>query len=150
MKKLLSIFSVATTALALTYLSSLSFSSETSFLIRRRAGGISELDGSSDRPLEASHLNHSKSFRGYDRVSNGVLVTDIQHLAYHLLFAHSPKEIGLTTRSNARAIESLKSRIYDFNIKNNLSTRKGDLNKELRIAMVLWEEFLYNKGVKES
>ncbi len=84
-----------------------SFSLETKYQIKERAGDRSELSGQDDRPLHCSHLNHGKKSPYYDDQEIGILVTDIEHLAYHVKYLRNPRKIGLTKRENRDAIKTM-------------------------------------------
>ncbi len=83
------------------------FSTETRMQIRERADNKSELSGKDNRPLQCSHFNHKKKSKHYDKEEMGILVTDIEHLAYHLRYRKKPKKIGLPKISNERAIRDV-------------------------------------------
>lgn len=91
------------------------FSLETKFQIKERAGNRSELSGESDRPLQCSHFDHSKKNPNYDSPDEGILVTDIEHLAYHVKYLRKPDKIGLTKRENRDAIKTLWREALSFN-----------------------------------
>jgi len=92
------------------------FSIETKFRIKERAGGTSELSGENDRPLQCSHFNHNKQSPFYDSEEMGILVTDIEHYAYHVKYLRNPEKIGLTKKENKRAIKGLLGTIFLENV----------------------------------
>ncbi len=90
------------------------FSPSTRIEIRERADNRSELSGKDDRPLQCSHFNHKKKSNRYDKSEMGLLVTDIEHLVYHLWFRRKPKKIGLCKKANESAIKDQWINILSF------------------------------------
>ena len=95
------------------------FSMSTKSVIWHRAGSVSELDGTNHRPMECMHIDHHRG-PDYDEPDTGMLVSDIQHLAYHTLFKDMPEEIGLAPHYNDWAINTLTQRIIDWNNANGV------------------------------
>ena len=91
------------------------FSLESKFQIKERAEGSSELSGENDRPLQCSHFNHEKNDPLYDSEDMGILVTDIEHFAYHVKYRRNPEKIGLTKKENKSAIKELWSKVLTHN-----------------------------------
>lgn len=108
-----------------------------------RARGLSELSKRSDRPRECAHLDHNKSRLTYNSPDTGLLVTDVEHLAHHLIFRDYPQDIGLTRAANSSAIKSLVYRCRQYNAKIGLS--EEDFDQELSEAADLWEAKVYAK-----
>lgn len=90
------------------------FSTATRMEIRERADNRSELSGKDDRPLQCSHFNHKKKSPYYDVQEQGILVTDIEHLVYHLWFRKKPKKIGLCKKNNEKAIRDQWTNILSY------------------------------------
>lgn len=106
--------------------------------LRRRSGDMSELSWNARRPLECSHFDHDKRRRYYNSPTNGLLVTDIEHLAYHLYFREEPEHIGLDRKQNDWSIRQLKNRAIDF------SRREGtilDLRHDVEVAKGMWDTY---------
>ena len=102
--------------------------------IVERAGGVSELSGRSDRPMEAGHLYH-----GVQEVDNGLLVTDQEHLAWHELFMGRAGEIGLTEDQNNWACRSVLQRCEDFDIPRGIHTNYPAV---LDAIKKMWKAFM--------
>lgn len=109
---------------ALLQLSGAAFSRPARREIWRRAVNSSEVSHRNDRPLECSHINHSRDFQTRDRQgkrveysspSNGILCTDEEHLLFHEDFCGTSHIIGLDEEKNIWAIDSLNRRIEEFN-----------------------------------
>lgn len=109
---------------ALLQLAGTAFSRPVRREIMRRANNSSEVSHRNDRPLEASHINHSREFRArnwqgrkveYNSDLNGLMMTDIEHQLYHEDFLGSSHLIGLTEDNNMWAIQSIGDRIRMFN-----------------------------------
>lgn len=124
----------------------MSFSNHTRWEIRDRSPNTSELTGEfTIRPMECSHLNHSRSFDTYDYPDNAVYCTDLEHLAYHLLFRNRPEQIGLKAQDNNSAIVSLLYRVQRTNRKLNIDREQYEI--ELQRAKSFW---LYHLGMYEE
>jgi hypothetical protein len=121
----------------------MNFSPDTRFEIRMRAGNISELSGAVGRPLQCCHLNHDKDLEEYNTPDMGVLVTDIEHYAYHLLFKDYPSHVGLRVGQNNWALQSLWNNIVKFNRETGLTV---DLKEELEKAKGYWFYYLGIEG----
>lgn len=127
------------------YFATYAFTSNKRESIRKRAVNASELSRRTDRPLECSHLNHKRG-RGYQDVENGILVTDIEHLAYHLYHIHQPEIIGLTEVQNGWAMDRIRDRVTGFNYIKGI---ERDIEEEVGIALTRWEEY-YNPAPKQE
>lgn len=125
----------------------MSFDQQSRWEIRDRAGNKSELTDISDRPLQACHLSHSRQLEEYNQPDMGVLVTDIEHLAYHLIFRYNSFEIGLNRDCNERAIDSLYTQIRKFNKRNGIKMSEEDLFGEIEKARDYWFFYL---GIEEQ
>ncbi len=112
------------------------FSPSTRIEIRERADNRSELSGKDDRPLQCSHFNHKKKSPFYDVQEQGFLVTDIEHLVYHLWFRKKPKKIGLSKKANESAIKDQWIKILSFE-NRDLENIYDDLFEGIN----RWEEF---------
>ncbi len=91
------------------------FSPDIRIQIKERAGNKSELSGDSDRPLQCSHFFHNEKHPSYDESKMGILVTDIEHLMYHVRYLRNPERIGLDGKENKGAIKTLWWNILLFN-----------------------------------
>ncbi len=110
--------------------------------IKERAKERSELSGTNSRPLVCAHLQHRggrKKRSRYDYSENGLLVTDIEHLAHHLLFKNNPEFIGLATEQNDLSLISLVKNVRDYNEQHQISDE--DTHKKLSKALNAWNEF---------
>ncbi len=107
--------------------------------IEGRAGSASELSGRFDRPLEASHNNHTRC-ESYDRPGNGRLVLDTEHFAYHLLYRDSALDIGLTETQNEWALKQIWNRIAGFSLTRSLSP--DETMEEIHKGLDLWRGVL--------
>jgi len=119
----------------------MAFERETRRDIRRRAGFESELSSINNRPLECSHLDHSRYHDSYNFPDNGVLVTDIEHYAYHQIFKLHPYHIGLSKDDNYSALCSIYQRILDFNKQSCIEMSEDQIDSEINKAKDYW--FLY-------
>lgn len=117
----------------------MAFSIDIRHTIKDRSQYLSELTGENGRPMECSHLYHGREIEEYNDPDNGLYVTDIEHLAYHLLFAERPSLIGLNKVENGRAIVSLYERIEWHNRSNKLET---DLEYMIQRAKNFWILYL--------
>lgn len=123
----------------------MSFDNQSRYEIRERASNKSELSGRDDRPLQCCHLNHSREIEEYSCPDMGVLTTDIEHCAYHLIFRLNPWEIGMTRKDNEAAIRSLYCQIEKFNKKHMISMSGQDLFNLIEQAKDYW---LYYLGIE--
>lgn len=114
--------------------------------VRERAKHKSELSGRGGRPLQCCHLTHNRDqyYNGEDAV---VLVTDIEHYAYHLLFDGRSVEIGLHRSHNRWAMETLWRDILLFNEKMNRLMTNEQILDEVEKAKNFW---FYYLGIEES
>lgn len=114
------------------------------FEVRERAKNKSELSGTKGRPLQCCHLDHQRNqyYNGEDVV---VLVTDIEHYAYHLIFKNQPLEIGLHKGHNGWAIKTLKENIMAVN--RNIGMTDEQFEKAVDKAMGFW---FYYLGIEET
>ena len=121
-------------------------SADIRYEVRERAKHKSELSGRGGRPLQCCHLSHNRDqyYNGLDVV---VLVTDIEHLAYHMLFTNKPLEIGLHKGHNNWAIDTLLRDIHRFNDKVNRVMTDEQIEKEVEQAKNFW---FYYLGIEES
>lgn len=84
------------------------FSKPVRLEIKERANERSELSGENGRPLVCAHIMHRGHKKGrYNYSENGLLVTDIEHLAHHKLFEQNPRRIGLNKEQNKEIISIL-------------------------------------------
>jgi len=81
--------------------------------IKARARNKSELSLSNEEPLEVAHLDHTRN-EEYQDPSNGILVTQTEHLAHHLIHRGNAQAIGLTEEGNEWAIGQLFDRVFHF------------------------------------
>ena len=102
-----------TACIGLLALSMWAFPSRTRKRIVQRAGGRSEVSGRSDIPLEASHIRH-----GEGGSKNGILMTVIEHLAFHERAERdgASEKIGLNPVQNGWAIGMLQKRVGNLDI----------------------------------
>jgi hypothetical protein len=89
------------------------FSKRSRDIIRRRAGGRSELSGRVDTEMHCSHINHNHNRRDYDSPDNGLYLTVPEHLAYHLLAVCDARSIGLSESENSFAVNTLALHVHD-------------------------------------
>lgn len=108
--------------------------------IKKRAGGISEITGDDDMPMEASHLVH-----GDNNADNGVFVTILEHLGFHELFMNRADRIGLTEEANNWAMQRIIERCEDWAIQNGVYIDYPDKLAEIK---ELWKEFLRKNRIK--
>ena len=87
-------------------------------LIWERAKGRSEVTGLNGRPLECSHIDHDRQSGYYQHPDNGLLLRDVEHLAYHIDFIGRARSIGLTEQGNDYAIEQIQKRVEEYNYNN--------------------------------
>lgn len=86
----------------------MAFSKATRDIIRRRANYVSEIDGTSNIPLQCAHISHTRG-NGYNSPSNGLYLTIEQHLIDHLL---REGENGLSRYHNYLAVEKLSREVH--------------------------------------
>ena len=111
------------------------FESRTKWEIKERAERKSELSGREDRPMQCAHLIHGKKYNKNPEM--GMYVTDIEHLAHHLMHQQRPRAIGLSRNANDGAIETLcKSVAMDFGCEK--------MREEVGQAITDWELFYEN------
>lgn len=120
----------------------MSFDLKSRYEIRDRAGNKSELSGVSDRPMQCCHLNHSRELGEYSTPEMGVLTTDIEHCAYHLIFRPNPWDIGMTRKDNEVAIHSLYCQIDKFNKKQGIVMSGQELFNLIEQAKDYWFYYL--------
>lgn len=106
--------------------------------IKKRSKGRSELSGRTDRPLECSHFDHTRNER-YNLPENGIRLTVIEHLAYHLFFRDNASKIGLSEWGNDRAIDLCMQRATVFMEKIG---KLSILNDEISDSILMWESIL--------
>lgn len=126
--------SAATTTgliIATGYLITAAFNKNSRDSIHARADECSEITGNDSRPLEASHINHRRSYQGYNWPENGVLMTDEEHMIYHQTFVGTASAIGLSERRNNEAIGALEQRVGQHNAENGIT----DLSPEARTSL---------------
>lgn len=106
-----------------------------------RAKHKSELTGAMGRPLQCCHLDHTRNqyYNGEDAV---VLVTDIEHLAYHLLFSGRSVEIGLHKGHNQWAVDTLWKDILKFNERTGKKIDNETLLADIERAKNFWFYYL--------
>ena len=120
------------------------FSYEAKQKIHGRAGRVCELSGETRFPKEAAHLNHSRKNKYYDHPGNGLLVTDIMHLAHHMLFVGNAEAIGLTENGNSWAVGQLERRVLDFRLRGGFyqpETAQQELHRDLLPLFDIWLKF---------
>ncbi len=115
--------------------------------IRERAQNRSELSGENNRPLVCAHLRHRGGMKNRrkrtDFSHNGLLVTDIEHLAHHKLFKNIPDKIGLSTEHNDVSIISLTRNVAKFNKENKIPDYI--VQEKYENSVKAWLEFYDNK-----
>jgi len=114
------------------------FSGHTLEVIKERSHGRSELSQRTDRPLEASHFDHKRSPE-YNTPNNGMRVTVIEHLAYHLYYKDNPEEIGLNQQNNDWSIDAINQRAVTFMYKIG---KLDELDDEISEALLMWQTVL--------
>lgn len=125
------------------------FSRETKWTMLERAGHVSEHSGRADRPLEASHINHYFADKGhemYDHPDNGKILTDLEHLAFHIAAHEQPNAIGMTKSTNKFAVDSLKQRVERFNKKFGIDTLEVQVELDNLITEMRQEIFAGVEG----
>lgn len=111
--------------------------------LRDRACEVSELDQSDNRPLQCSHNTHLKGIREYNDDEYGLLVTDIQHYAYHLIFRNSPyveEVLGLNYSQNQWSIEKMWKDLMI--ISRSIGWSKEKVLQEVEKAKLYWYAML--------
>jgi hypothetical protein len=112
-------------------------------LALEEAGYKSVLSETRGRPLECCHLSHERN-EYYNLPDVVVVCTDIEHLAYHLLFTNKSEEIGMRyEHHNDYAIRSLYSRILAFNKKRGVEMEVYD---QIEKAKNYWFYYLGIEG----
>jgi hypothetical protein len=107
--------------------------------IKKRSEGRSELSGRTDRPLDCMHFNHNKNRKEYNTPKEGIRVTIIEHLAYHIYHKEREQEVGLKECTNGWAIERLNERCVAF---MSQIGKLEELDYELADSMLMWEQIL--------
>ncbi len=111
--------------------------------IKERANERSELSGENSRPLVCAHIIHRGNKKGrFDYSENGLLVTDIEHLAHHRLFEQNPRKIGLSKEQNNLSIFSLTRDVEKYNEGNDIS--KEETQEKFEDAIKSWIELFDN------
>lgn len=111
LKKVVDTAVVITSGVALYRLLFGAFGKKTRDEVIERAGGASELTGRTDRPLHASHINHNRESEDYNNPDNGILLTDVEHLAYHINHVGHARDIGLGENQNNWAVNILTGNV---------------------------------------
>lgn len=118
-----------------------SFTKPVRLEIKERANDRSELSGENGRSLVCAHIIHRGGRRGrFNYPENGLLVTDIEHLAHHKLFAQNSRRIGLSKEQNDLSIFSLINDIEKYNRENNISDE--ETQEKFENAVKSWIELL--------
>lgn len=120
----------------------MAFSPDIRHEIRGRADNSSELSGETGRPLQCCHLSHDKYLQEYNTAEMGVLVTDIEHYAYHLIFKDRPGFIGLSGGNNQWSLETLWNNIIAFNDKTGIIMTSNDFKVAIQKAKDFWFYYL--------
>lgn len=109
------------------------FSKESRDRIVARAGGASELSGMQVDTMHAMHVDHTKD-EEYDNPGRGMLVTPMEHLAYHFLHKGRAHLIGLTEQDNELGLRVMSG--------SPSNTRLEEYNR----AVTKWNQWLrFNK-----
>ncbi len=101
---------------------------------------LSELD---TRPLRCSHNTHLKGLKEYDDTAFGLLVTDIEHYAYHLIFRKEPyviEVLGLTYEQNLWSLNEMWKQIMW--ISDSLCLTKEQVLEQVEKAKLYWYAML--------
>lgn len=117
--------------------------------IKERAEGRSELSNENSRPLVCAHLGHrgKKGSRKKKRINcpeNGLLVTDVEHYAHHLIFRSNPGIIGLSQEQNEVSLIGIME-----NILSEGDLTEDEFSNKLSMAIIAWEEF-YEESLSSS
>lgn len=116
-----------------------SFTKPVRLEIKERANKRSELSGENGRPLVCAHIMHRGGRKGrFNYPENGLLVTDIEHLAHHKLFSQNSKRIGLSKEQNDLSVYSLVCDITKYNKENNVS--EEETQEKFESAVKSWIE----------
>lgn len=105
--------------------------------IKERAGNKSELSGRSDRPLEAAHLDHTRG-DDYQDPNNGILCTDIEHAAHHIIHQGNAEAIGLGEHQNEWAVGTILTRVFNFSRAKGIPD--SQTTQEIHEAINLWNQ----------
>lgn len=121
----------------------MSYSIDMRYTIRERAYQSSELDGCDTRPLQCSHNTHLKKIPEYNDCDFGLLVTDIQHYAYHLIFRkkeHVEEILGLTYEQNNWSLDKMWQDIIV--ISDSIGWNRQKVLEEVEKAKLYWYALL--------
>ena len=115
--------------------------------IRERANWVSELTGENDRPLVCAHFKHRRgreNAQPFNHQGNGILVTDIEHLAHHQLFKFKnfSKHIHLSTEQNYPAICALIYNCKSYNEEKGISY--GFTQIQYEFAVKAWVDLIHD------
>ncbi len=117
----------------------MSYTPSSRHLLHEFAEERSQLTGIDTRPLQCSHNAHFKASEEYNDPKFGLLVTDIEHYAYHLIFRKTPhveEVLGLTFEQNRWSLNEMWQQIMC--ISDSLGMTKGDVMKQVEAAKAYW------------
>lgn len=116
----------------------MAYSLESKQIMKDRCDWVSELSETNHRPMNCSHLSHDKSLDTYDDPDFGLFLTDIEHLAMHMIFHdHSEEILGLPRHQNAWSIRKLHSEA------KRISELKGETDQEFEAMLEKAKNYLY-------
>jgi len=121
----------------------MSYSINSRVRLHESAQEVSQLSGIDNRPLQCSHNTHFKKIDEYDDPRYGLLVTDIEHYAYHLIFRKSPyveTVLGLTYEQNSWSLNEMWQHL--MNLSNSLGMTKADVMLQVEKAKLYWYAML--------
>ena len=106
--------------------------------MKDRSDWVSELSETNHRPMNCSHLSHDKSLPTYDDPDFGLFLTDIEHLAMHIIFHFDSEGIlGLPRHQNAWSIKKLYSEA------KRISEVKGETDEQFEAMLEQAKNYLY-------
>jgi hypothetical protein len=129
------------TLISVGILATSSFSLNAKHKIRRHFGYKSAISGRTDRPLQCAHINHSRLYENHGDPSNGILLTDMEHVAMHMYFRLNPQLIGLSHENNSNAIKTAIENIQKYNRLNRLETSRIAIEKEIVAIMNKYQDY---------
>lgn len=103
--------------------------------IRERANYKSEISYLKNRPLTASHINHSRKHALYDDPRMGIYMTDIEHYLFHLNFRGCSNLIGLPEHQNEWAIQKRLEAVEAFNQKSGQKMPDQDTLNRISLSI---------------
>lgn len=113
------------------------FSTQSRNHIMARAGGASELSGVQESEMHAMHVDHTHD-EEYDNPGRGMLVTPVEHLAYHFIHRGKAHLVGLSEEHNNLALR----------VMSGATPIGADTLDQYMRAVRKWELFLYDRYVK--